>query len=605
MRRTNSPYLTDFLVISLRWLALFGLALALGAQGALAPGEPEAPAPLFLILSLAALALWNGVTTGLAIFGQRPFRAQVYVALDVIFTLLVWLAASGFRREIFWVGLMPAFSASFSTSALGVLATAVLVSALQAGVSLAAGDSGAGITIGLAAGFNLLASGISVWLSAPLLNTLRSAYQDTLNGQQEGVRQAQREEHERMRALFTILETLSSSLNYQKVIETIVETAIAALGEAQSEAGRMIGCVLLFGKGQNLEVHAAQGFAAPDLAVQLPARDGILYETLKSGEAHVLNNPENDAELNALATLRQCQSVVCLPLIRGFRAFGVMLFAHPSPDFFTSERVEILQMLGHQAAIALQNAQLYQDLTHEKEHIVEIQEETEKKLARDLHDGPTQSISAIAMRIEIVRKLLELVQKRENPSDLADSLQEIDRELKQIEELAQHTTEEIRNMLFTLRPLALETEGLEAALKMMAEKTGELFHQKVTINIQPGIVEWMDSSQQAVVFYLADEAVNNACKHAHASEIQVSMKLAPNENDIALLEIADNGVGFDLQAVMSSYERRGSLGMVNLRERTEMINGVLKIESAPGQGTRVKTYIPLDEQAISRLSQFE
>ena len=617
MRRTDSPYLADLFVTSLRWLALFGLALVLGAEGALAPAGRDGPS-LFLILSLAAPALWNCFVTGLAIFNRRAQGRQrllyqpplgshppVYVALDVLFTLLVWLAAGVFRREIFWAGLMPIFSAAIYTGAWGAPVTAVIMSALQAGIVLAAGDPSAGITAGLLAGFNLVAGGVSALLSAPLLSALRRAYQTTLDRQKEGERQAQREEHERMRALFAMLETISSSLNYQKVIETIIKTTIAALGNASGKTGAMAGCMLLFDKRQNLEVHAAQGFAAPDLAAHLPAREGVLYETLKTGEARVLENPENDPELNTLTTIKQHQSVACLPLIRGFHAFGVMLFAHPSPGFFTPERVEAMQIMSHQAAIALQNAQLYQDLTHEKERIVQIQEETEKKLARDLHDGPTQSVSAIAMRIEIVRKLLELSQSREASGDLPTSLQEADEELKKIEELARHTTEEIRNMLFTLRPLVLETEGLEAALKTMAEKIGELFHQKVTVTIQPGIVELMDPSRQTVVFYLADEAVNNARKHAQAGEIQVSMALVPNEDCIVLLEIADNGVGFDMQTVMNAYDRRGSLGMVNLRERTEMINGVLKIESAPGQGTRVKIYIPLDEQAIGRLAQFE
>ena len=125
---------------------------------------------------------------------------------------------------------------------------------------------------------------------------------------------------------------------------------------------------------------------------------------------------------------------------------------------FTTEHVEMLSAVCSQATIALQNAQLYQSLQQEKNRIVEIGENERKKLARDLHDGPTQSIAAIAMRINYTRKLLE----REPDK--------VDAELAKIEDLARRTTKEIRHMLFTLRPLVLETQGLVAALQQSIQK---------------------------------------------------------------------------------------------------------------------------------------
>jgi signal transduction histidine kinase len=158
-------------------------------------------------------------------------------------------------------------------------------------------------------------------------------------------------------------------------------------------------------------------------------------------------------------------------------------------------------------------------------------------------------------------------------------------------------------MLFTLRPLVLETEGLIAALTTMAEKINEVYQQKVIVDADPQVVEQMEASHQTVVFALAEEAVNNARKHAEANEIWVRIKHPGNEQSVAVLEIADNGVGFDVQSVLGSYERRGSMGMVNLRERAELISGLLKIDSLPGKGTRVRVYIPLNEEAADRLNQ--
>ena len=294
-----------------------------------------------------------------------------------------------------------------------------------------------------------------------------------------------------------------------------------------------------------------------------------------------------DPELGRIVALRSCSSAYCFPLRSGFNVYGAMLFAHPDPAYFTQERRELLDIIGRQAVIAVQNASLYQDLIEEKERMVEVQEETRKKLARDLHDGPTQSVAAMAMRINLVRRMMA-----KNPKDAVN-------ELQKIEELAHRTTKEIRHMLFTLRPLILESQGLNAALQAMAEKMRETFTQNVVINVDEGVLENMEMGKQGVIFYIIEEAVNNARKHASAAHVWV--RLRPFESEIALLEIEDDGIGFDVAAVHKSYDKRGSLGMVNLRERTELVTGLLNIDSAPGKGTRIQVYIPLSEEAADRL----
>jgi signal transduction histidine kinase len=105
--------------------------------------------------------------------------------------------------------------------------------------------------------------------------------------------------------------------------------------------------------------------------------------------------------------------------------------------------------------------------------------------------------------------------------------------------------------------------------------------------------------KQAVVFYIAEEAVNNARKHAQAANIWVRIKATRDE--VVLLEIEDDGVGFNVGEVDATYERRGSLGMVNMRERAELINGILNISSTEGKGTLIKVWVPLTEEASDRI----
>ena len=154
-------------------------------------------------------------------------------------------------------------------------------------------------------------------------------------------------------------------------------------------------------------------------------------------------------------------------------------------------------------------------------------------------------------------------------------------------------------MLFTLRPLILESQGLTAALEAMAEKMRETYNQNVIIDADAQVVPELELGKQAIIFYIAEEAVNNARKHAQAAHIWVRIK--PVDEGVVLLEIEDDGVGFNVGAVDSTYEKRGSLGLVNIRERAELVNGIPHIDSAEGKGTRIRVVIPLNEEAADRL----
>ena len=154
-------------------------------------------------------------------------------------------------------------------------------------------------------------------------------------------------------------------------------------------------------------------------------------------------------------------------------------------------------------------------------------------------------------------------------------------------------------MLFTLRPLVLESQGLRAALESMAEKMLETFEQRVEVDVDDKLIDQLEMGKQGVIFFISEEAVNNARKHAKSPLIKVRLRYL--EHSIALLEIIDKGVGFDVKAITQNYADRGSLGMVNLDERTELLNGLLHIDSKPNKGTNVQIFIPLTEEAADRL----
>jgi len=234
----------------------------------------------------------------------------------------------------------------------------------------------------------------------------------------------------------------------------------------------------------------------------------------------------------------------------------------------------------NQAIVALQNAQLYQSLIEEKERIVTVEEQERKKLARDLHDGPTQSIAAIAMRINYIRMLLE------RSTDIDQTMDE----LEKVEELARRTTKEIRHMLFTLRPLILESQGLRAAIEQYLTKLSETDKTAFHIEAEPDVDQALEQNAQGVIFYILEEAIGNTRKHSKADNVTVRLYV---RQDTFVAEVQDDGAGFDVEGVQSRYDERGSLGMINMYERAELVSGQLSIASAPGKGTRITLRAPL------------
>jgi signal transduction histidine kinase len=166
-------------------------------------------------------------------------------------------------------------------------------------------------------------------------------------------------------------------------------------------------------------------------------------------------------------------------------------------------------------------------------------------------------------------------------------------ELAKLEEIARKTVSQLRSMMFTLRPVALESKGLNAALEQLAEKTDAIYDQKVDILVSPDAENVLSDQQSETVFSIVNEAVNNARKHAKADLIKV--RITRYEDEV-IVEVIDNGVGFDIEAMEAAYVNRKdqSLGWKNLHEAAERIEGHLKVDSNPGEGTSIVIWVPLD-----------
>lgn len=380
--------------------------------------------------------------------------------------------------------------------------------------------------------------------------------------------------------LYQTTNVLSTTTSYVPVLEAMLEAGVKGLPPARREDGLPVGLALFFDEQdpeKRLRVVASRHLDRRDGAQRIAGAAGIVAEALQSGSPIVFDNVKADPELSVFTALSRCRSGVCYPLQAGLEQYGVVLLAGTSPRRPSPQHLELMRAFTNQAAIAFQNAKLYQNLRAEHDQIIRGENEMRQKLARDLHDGPTQKVSALVMQLDYINRLLD-----QDPA-------EAKAELAKAREVAQQTVKEIRISLFALRPLVLETKGLSAALQQFCERLRE--NENVPIQVEPGnFGSELDLNVAATVFAIVDEAVNNARKHTSGAPIFV--RLARQDNAL-VATIQDQGAGFDVEKVMGAYDERTSLGLQNMRERAKLIEADLRIDSAPGRGTRITLIVPL------------
>lgn len=216
-----------------------------------------------------------------------------------------------------------------------------------------------------------------------------------------------------------------------------------------------------------------------------------------------------------------------------------------------------------------------QELEYYARRIIEVQEEERKRVSRELHDDTAQSLAIIKMEIESLLTSGE-IQSEKMLTRLSQLRDNVDR-----------TIQDIRRYSHELRPGILDYFGLEDALEQMAAEIAERFGLDIQFDIT-GEVRRLTEDVELALFRIAQEAVNNICKHAEATSAVMGLTYYP---DKVRMVIADNGKGFSVKLKNGTPRIRGSLGLLGMRERAHLIGADLNIESSPGRGTRVSVEV--------------
>jgi signal transduction histidine kinase len=204
--------------------------------------------------------------------------------------------------------------------------------------------------------------------------------------------------------------------------------------------------------------------------------------------------------------------------------------------------------------------------------ITSAQEDERLRLARELHDETIQSVIALKQRVQLAERSVKDQKGKQS--------------LRELEGLAEQTVENLRRIIRALRPIYLEDLGLVTALEMLAResKTMQVDFQRA------GQEKRLDHEVELALYRIAQEALSNVARHSKASE--VTLKIIFSEMEF-VLEVSDNGIGFDLPQSPTDFAPSGHFGLLGMKERAELIGGRLKIQSETDKGTRLSVRVPI------------
>jgi signal transduction histidine kinase len=382
---------------------------------------------------------------------------------------------------------------------------------------------------------------------------------------------------------YQVAQAMASTFDLDSALDDTLELATAILNASASSF------LLVDEEKQELIFSHTHGEAAGPLrGRRMPLSEGIAGWVATHGEPVVVNEVTNDPRFCSKIdgwTGFKTRSAVCVPVRTRGKTIGVLeVLNKRSQASFDTEDMSLMITTASQAAIAIENNHLYQSLRDEKDRIIQAQENVRRQVARNLHDGTVQFLSAISMGIDHLERLLDI------KPEAARS------ELEALRDLTRQATHEARLALFELRPLILETQGLVPALESYVYQLQD--SEAFALHLQAADdLPHLNNSVAGTVFAIVQEALNNAKKHAAPRDVW--LRLSQEEGWLRVV-IEDNGRGFDCEAVEEGYDQLGSIGLLTMRERAELLNGRVEVQSStarPNSGTKVILSVPLPPEA--------
>ena len=361
---------------------------------------------------------------------------------------------------------------------------------------------------------------------------------------------------ESLRGMLTVL---NSDLPPDEVLEHIVAGASQLLDSDASAIYRSRGAADGF-CSQTVQGVAAEEIGRidlpPDLSRRLAAGQPVMVPDAMAPSGDV----PSPAFLERLAAC--CRALLAVPLIVKGEVYGGLALYYTQPRTVSEEEIDLAVAFADQAALAIENARL-----HQQAREAAVMEER-ARMARELHDSVTQALFSITLLAEAGQRLAG-----------GGDLERVATYLGRLGEMSQQSLKEMRLLVYELRPLALQSERLVGALQQRLDAVEARAGVDARLLVE-GSIE-VPPAVEEDLYRIAEQALNNALKHAEATKTTVCIQASESRLSI---EVRDNGRGFDPAAVKD----QGGQGLTSMRERAARIGGDLVVDSAPGQGTTVR-----------------
>ncbi len=363
-----------------------------------------------------------------------------------------------------------------------------------------------------------------------------------------------------LKAVSDAVLAVAAQLSVEEVLQRLVESAreladarYAALGVPDGEGG--------FSQFLTAGMSEAMIYALGPL----PRQHGVLGAMLEERE------PFRTPDIHGHPRFRgwwpkghpDMRSFLGVPIVARDRVIGAFYLTDKigSAEFGDGDQ-EVIELLAAHAAITITNARLYE----ESRELSVLSERN--RLALDLHDAVSQKLFGLVLAAESAGTLLE-----RDPGAARE-------QVAKLQTLAQEARDELRSLVFELRPPDLERDGLCGTLRKHVELLRRLQPVEIDLDLEAELER--EPSRDRELLRIAQEAINNSLRHARAKHLAVRLH---REDGRVRLEVEDDGVGFDPSA---RTLRATHLGLTSMEERTERIGGRLEISSAPGSGTKVR-----------------
>jgi signal transduction histidine kinase len=383
------------------------------------------------------------------------------------------------------------------------------------------------------------------------------------------------------------MNEIAETVSLGKGVDSVLEAALDRLMELLKADS---GTIYLLDEGNDtLEMRSVRGDLASDLttlAKRVQVHHTPMQRVLESGEPLFLEDisqaHEYPSQISEILQREGYASWVCVPITAQAEVLGTMCLSSRGKHALNPNYIQFLYAIGNVIGIGISNRQLLDSLALKEGQLrnalhraVQIQEEERKRLARELHDGASQALTSILIRL----RALDAEDDHEILSDRLESLRYLTAE----------TLEELRRLSLDLRPAALDNLGIVPALRWFTKRSSESSGLNIKLN-SPDHLDRLPSEMEITLYRIAQEAITNTIRHAQATSINIKLERGAH---CMWLTIEDDGQGFEME------RRINGLGLVGIQERIALLDGSMKIDSSPGHGTKLWIEIPFSESIES------